>query len=336
MKTKVKLRELNEYVEISITSKNKPDISKDIVAKWQRIIDLIAAVFDVPAGLIMKVTKKDMEVFLKSSNKDNPYPQHGKDHLGHGLYCETVLGTNQPLLIDNALKYHDWENNPDVKIDMISYYGLPIKWPDGTFFGTICVLDRQEKQYNDKHKSLLKQMKESMETDLKMLELQNKLYHMSMTDALTDVYNRRYLVEQLSKWLKDLKTQQNLFSVVMFDIDHFKRVNDEFGHLIGDKVLISIARIFKDALLDDDFIARFGGDEFVLCLKNKDKTTSKALVDDLITEITTNSHLKPYHIHLSYGIACIDKKETDIDQIIALIDGEMYKIKHHNLISKAE
>ncbi len=330
MKTKVKLRELNQFVEINITSEDKPHISSDVIEKWQRTIDLIAAIFDVPAGLIMKVTQEDMEVFLKSSNKDNPYPAHGKDHLGHGLYCETVLGTDQPLFIDNALKYHDWENNPDVKINMISYYGLPIKWPDNSFFGTICVLDYREKMYSEKHKALLQQMKESMETDLKMLVMQSELYQMSILDALTGVYNRRYLSETLNQWLDELKHGLAFFSVVMLDIDHFKKVNDQFGHLAGDQVLIRLSAIIQEIIESDDFIARFGGDEFVVCLKDKNRENSQSLLSKISQRVKIDPQLKPYRIHMSYGIACIQDSHTDIEKIIALIDSEMYKIKHQN------
>ncbi len=328
MKTKVKIRELNKFVEVNITSEDKPQISKHVIEKWQRIIDLIAAVFDVPAGLIMKITKEDMEVFLKSSNKENPYPAQGKDRLGHGLYCETVLGTSQPLFIDNALKYHDWENNPDVKINMISYYGLPIKWPDDSFFGTICVLDRREMKHNEKHKALIEQMKDSMETDLDMLMLQSELYKTSIADALTGVYNRRYLSDTLQQWIYELKDQSTFFSVVMLDIDHFKQVNDQFGHLAGDQVLIRLSTLIQTLLDKEDFIARFGGDEFVVCLKNKDRQVSELLISNLIQKVKTDEQLKPYQIQLSYGVACIREKEINIEKIITLIDDEMYRIKH--------
>ena len=75
MKTKVTLREENRKVEVSITSSNKPNVDELIMEKWQNIIDLIADIFGVPAGLIMKITNTNMEVFLRSRNKENPYPE---------------------------------------------------------------------------------------------------------------------------------------------------------------------------------------------------------------------------------------------------------------------
>ncbi|HKJ99831.1 MAG TPA: hypothetical protein VJ959_13005 [Desulfotignum sp.] len=131
----VLLRQERITKNVNITGLEKPKIEDIVVKKWQKIIDLTAKIVDVPSGLIMQITEDSMKVFLKSNNKGNPYQKGGSDSLGHGLYCETVIGNNAELLVDNALKYQEWKENPDVKLNMISYYGLPITWPDKDFFG---------------------------------------------------------------------------------------------------------------------------------------------------------------------------------------------------------
>jgi GAF domain-containing protein len=67
------------------------------------------------------------------------------------------------------LKYEEWKENPDVKLNMISYFGLPITWPDQNFFGIICVLDNKENAYNDTFKQLISEFKTSIEKDLELL-----------------------------------------------------------------------------------------------------------------------------------------------------------------------
>lgn len=165
----VLLRQERITKSVSITSTEKPDIEELVVKKWQKIIDLTAKIVNVPSGLIMQITENSMQVFLKSNSKGNPYPEGGSDSLGHGLYCETVIGNNAELLVDNALKYEEWKDNPDVKLNMISYYGLPITWPDNDFFGTICVLDNKENIYGDTFKELISEFKISIEKDLELL-----------------------------------------------------------------------------------------------------------------------------------------------------------------------
>jgi c-di-GMP phosphodiesterase len=167
--TKVFLREENRGISVKITGDDKPLVSGAITEKWQLIINTIAKILKIPAGLIMKINQNNIEVFLASESEGNPYKKSASDSLGHGLYCETVIGRNQPLVIENALKNEIWKDNPDVKINMISYIGLPLKWPDGEVFGTICVLDKKAIPGNQDYLDLMSHMKSLIESDLKDL-----------------------------------------------------------------------------------------------------------------------------------------------------------------------
>ncbi len=169
-KAQVFLREKQEYMEKLINPDFSELVDEEMLQKWQKMINLVADIYDVKAGLIMRITEENMEVFLRSENEDNPYPKDGKDHLGHGLYCETVIGENGKLSVENSLNTDIWKDNPDVQLDMISYLGLPIKNPDDTYFGTICVLDNKTMKYSQKYHDLLEEFCSSIEKDLKFLK----------------------------------------------------------------------------------------------------------------------------------------------------------------------
>ncbi len=168
-KVRVKLRSDGSFQEVPITSEDKPKIEEQVKKSWQNLVNLIAAFTKVRAGLIMEITEKAMQVFLMSENESNPYQVGGNDYLCHGLYCETVIGTDDELSVVDARQLEAWKDNPDVDIDMISYFGLPLKWPDGEFFGTICVLDDQAMTLSDDQKLLLREFKASIEKDLALL-----------------------------------------------------------------------------------------------------------------------------------------------------------------------
>lgn len=108
-------------------------IEQSVVEKWQDILDMITDILAVPSGLIMRLHANEIEVFAKSRNIENPYEVNEKASLGLGLYCETVIGTDQRLLVPDALDDKIWCDNPDVELDMIHYLGLPLKWPNGDF-----------------------------------------------------------------------------------------------------------------------------------------------------------------------------------------------------------
>ena len=147
---------------------NKPEIQEDIFNSWQRIVDMMAKISDVPAVLIMKAEPPFLEVFISSQSQDNPYNPGDKEKMS-GLYCEHVIKTGEKLNIANALKDENWKDNLGIDLGMISYLGIPIYWPDGDIFGTICILDTKERNYSQEIIDLIEKFKELIESHLKRI-----------------------------------------------------------------------------------------------------------------------------------------------------------------------
>lgn len=150
-------------------------IPDEMSSGWQVIVNLLAEIISVPAALIMRVHKDHIEVFTANNNRTHPYRIGDKECLGHGLYCETVINENRQLLVPNASTDEKWCNNPDMKFGMLAYCGLPLRWPNGKFFGTICVLDNSENPFNQTYQQLLMSFRDSIEAQLKTV-FQN--YHL--------------------------------------------------------------------------------------------------------------------------------------------------------------
>jgi len=145
-------------------------IDAETIESWQRIVDLMAEMLDVPAGLVMRVTSEDIEVFVSSHTEGNPYDVGDKEHLlESGLYCEHVIKTRAPLHVPDALADPTWDHNPDIKLSMIAYHGHPIASPDGGMFGTICVLDSQPHDLTARYDRLIQGFKSYIEQNLELL-----------------------------------------------------------------------------------------------------------------------------------------------------------------------
>ena len=163
--------------------------------KLQSIVDIMASLIKVPAGLIMRLDGEYIEVFVSSNTPGNPYKVGVKEHFANsGLYCEAVINSNALLLVPNALKDPNWGNNPDVKLNMISYLGLPITLPSGKPFGTICLLDNKENHYCSDYVKLLTQFRDLVEDHFRIVE--NKInqtraetYKASIRTMMTIVNN---------------------------------------------------------------------------------------------------------------------------------------------------
>ncbi|MGD8116604.1 sensor domain-containing phosphodiesterase [Vibrio sp. TRT 29B02] len=155
-------------------------IPDEMSSGWQVIVNLLAEIISVPAALIMRVHKEHIEVFSVNNNNANPYHIGDKEGLGQGLYCETVINENRLLLVPNASKDSQWQNNPDMKFGMLAYCGLPLRWPNGKMFGTICALDNIENPFNQTYQQLLMSFRDSIEAQLKTV-FQN--YHLQQLNS---------------------------------------------------------------------------------------------------------------------------------------------------------
>jgi GAF domain-containing protein len=193
------------------------------LGKWQSVVDIVAELLTVPAGLIMRCQGSEIEVLVASASPGNPYHPGEKELLpGSGLYCETVIKTRRMLLVPNALQDEKWRNNPDIKLGMISYLGYPIFLPQGEIFGTICVLDIKGNAYAETHKKLLLEFKELIEAHLELL-----FTAASLQDALIQVQTLQGLLP-ICAHCKKIRDDQNNWQPLEFFIS--QRSGAKFSH----------------------------------------------------------------------------------------------------------
>jgi diguanylate cyclase (GGDEF)-like protein len=145
---------------------------------------------------------------------------------------------------------------------------------------------------------------------------------LSVKDGLTDVYNRRFLKMYLKNKTSLANRSYDKFSLVMIDIDHFKRYNDTKGHLAGDELLRKMCELFKEAVREEDVIFRYGGEEFVIYLAHTDKPGA-ALVAERISSVI-NLYMPTT---VSMGVATFPDDGTDLEELVSKADGALYKAK---------
>jgi PAS domain S-box-containing protein len=140
------------------------EVPAEIIRKWQEFVNLLAEIMHVPSASIMRADPPHIKVFVSSTSKGNPCEPGALDT---GPYCDTVMRTGQPLLVPDARENEAWKENPHVKLGMISYLGVPIGWPDGRLFGTICVRDNKRNEYSEVYLKLLLHFRDMLQADLK-------------------------------------------------------------------------------------------------------------------------------------------------------------------------
>jgi len=170
----------------------------------------------------------------------------------------------------------------------------------------------------------------------KLREANHQLHILSITDGLTQILNRRALLERLEEELYRASRENAFFSLVMLDIDHFKRVNDKYGHQAGDKVLVEVVNRVKSKLRPYDIIGRYGGEEFVVGIFGADKEMGINKAEDFrrcIDEKEFEYNDKKLKISISLGISYqkIEDSKSDISQLLDDLskkaDGALYRAK---------
>lgn len=147
------------------------------------------------------------------------------------------------------------------------------------------------------------------------------------TDALTGAFNRQGLEEAMKLGLADWRQQQKPLSIVMLDLDHFKAINDTFGHTQGDRVLSEVSALIKQCIRHTDVFARWGGEEFILLCRNTRLTEAQHIAEKLRERIHRQKIGPENNLSASFGVATIRPGES-LDQIFNRVDQAMYQAKH--------
>jgi diguanylate cyclase (GGDEF)-like protein len=173
---------------------------------------------------------------------------------------------------------------------------------------------------------------ESLALAIANLRLRETLRHQALRDPLTGLFNRRYLTDSLERELERAESLDRPLSVVMFDIDFFKRFNDEFGHDSGDAMLSSLGALLKKHTRATDIVARYGGEEFALVMTDADADFAHDRVDALRQEVAAlavkHNGRSLGSVSISAGISVYPRDGDSPDDLFKVADTALYEAKH--------
>ena len=158
---------------------------------------------------------------------------------------------------------------------------------------------------------------------------QKQLYESALRDGLTNTFNRRYFLDRLNGEMRFAKRHQSLLALLFMDLDHFKKINDSYGHPAGDRVLAEVSTLISSMLRGEDVFARYGGEEFAVACRGIDLVGAEALAARIILAVRD---LRIQHagrtimVTVSIGVA-VDVALPDVHSLIAAADAAMYEAK---------
>lgn len=158
----------------------------------------------------------------------------------------------------------------------------------------------------------------------------SKLFNIATSDSLTKLYNKRYIISELENQYKIAKRNNRIFSLIMFDIDNFKKVNDKYGHIAGDEFLKNVSSYITMNLREQDIAGRFGGEEFLIILPETEIEGATILADRIREKIEKSKIVYRGHkvkATISAGISQFNISYNNIEELLEITDKALYKAK---------
>jgi diguanylate cyclase (GGDEF)-like protein len=213
--------------------------------------------------------------------------------------------------------------------DMPSLLVLPLLVHERAL-GTLVLGSRRKSAFGDSVRPTLEVLASHVAVSLANARMLARLEEMATLDGLTGLYNKRALIEVGSQKLKSAKRFQKPLSLLVCDIDHFKKVNDTYGHDVGDVVIKGFADVLKRVKRDTDAVGRFGGEEFVIVCEETDEAGAQLLAERIRSELEAvkfHSELGTLQVTCSVGVAPFGSAGGSWEQLFKATDEALYASK---------
>lgn len=293
--------------------------------RFDRVTRLARRLFGVPISLVSLIDE-DRQWFKSAQGLDVSETSREVSFCGH------AINQGGLFIVPNVLTDERFHDNPLVTgaPNIRFYAGYVLKIRQGINIGTLCLIDSKPREMDEEDQQLLQDLGEMIEQEIKSIQL-------ATLDELTMISNRRGFMTLVDHSLKICRRNKLPLSIVLFDLDKFKTINDTYGHHEGDLVLVSFARIMLECFRDCDVIARLGGDEFVVMLLDSDEARIGVVLERFrIAAANAGKKLdKPYQIEYSVGVANFPH-DTDesIEKMIQAADNAMFDNKKEGAIAR--
>ena len=227
-----------------------------------------------------------------------------------------------------------------------SFAGTPLRNPHGQRFGTLCLLDTKPRIFSEREIDLLSSMASIVSNDIclrsaaryavrDLIEAEQDkchLYDLAMTDELTSALNRRSFFYLSEREMRRRARHKTAMSVIMLDIDHFKQVNDIYGHAIGDEVIKRLSNAISESAREEDIFGRLGGEEFALVLPDTGLKGAAVLAERLrkaAATLTFQAGPKAFQITISLGVDEPSLNDASINEALDRADQALYRAKQN-------
>jgi len=283
-----------------------------------RIARLIRDIFGVPVALVTVIDAHRQ--WYKSC-----FGLEATEVARQESFCRFTIRQNNPIIVPDAREDARFAENPNVVgPPFVRFYaGVPLTTPDGHNIGTICAIDFRPRQFTDREVAIFRDLAKVAMDELALRQL-------ASVDSLTGALARRAFKEEGARSIALAQRHRHNLACVAFDLDHFKRVNDTYGHAAGDSVLASAVDVVRRHLRKSDIVGRLGGEEFAILLPHTAHAEAIEVAEKVRQALQRQAHTasnQRFNVTASFGVAALDRDTGDIDGLLGRADAALYRAK---------
>ncbi|MFC1850906.1 diguanylate cyclase [candidate division CSSED10-310 bacterium] len=324
-----KLDELSVIIEAGRTITSTLNLDEVV----NSIMDMITNLIKAEAWSLLLVDEKTNELYFKAARGSKGKNLHEfRLKFGQGI-AGWVAKEKKALLVNNVQSDPRFYKEIDLqtKFTTRSILCAPVIFK-GRVFAVIEIINRLDKQpFDKKDLSIISFLLDGAAIAIENARLYNKAEELAVTDDLTSLYNARYLNQVLETELLRSKRYKSEVSFIFMDLDYFKQVNDNYGHMVGREVLKEVAALMKKHFRETDLLARYGGDEFVIVLPETGTTETFKLAEKMRTKLGEHIFLTKLRLKIkltaSFGIATYPIHAQTKEELILMADKAMFHAK---------
>ncbi len=319
------LQEIAQKLSKSLESSKVLDILSDIAPKAFNFHLLVLILYGDNQKPVIHRTILSGEY----ENTDKFAYLNGAEVSLDGSLAGLVIEKNHWVIKQQKIKTPFFFKNERWLGNFQSFFGVPLH-KDENVSGELVLMSKNQSEYPEEHTEPVIFLADLISVALEKAKLYQETKALSIRDGLTGAFNHKHFQEKLIKELQRAKRSGNHFSLLMFDIDHFKGFNDNYGHQTGDRVLKHISEIIMNNVRSIDTFARYGGEEFIIILPDTEKKDAISVAEKLRVIIEKKPLIikeNIYSVTISIGCAIFPFDGEDKDTLISKADKALYKAK---------
>ena len=292
-----------------------------------QILVQLAKVVPYFSAAINLIEGEDVRIVAGRGFPDSSKIIDRKFHANDSLLMEAYR-TSRPLILADAQQhatFQNWADDPEVR----GWMGVPLI-ARGQVIGFLTIDHHEMNAYQKEHAALAQAFANEVAIAIENARLFQEVQILAITDPLLGIYNRRHFYQLANEEFKRFKRYHAHFSMVMFDLDHFKDVNDKFGHQAGDQVLRHVVARCQENLREQDIFGRYGGEEFVILTHQADNQAARQVADrlrEVLAERPIRHGNHQVSISASFGVCELTEDCPDLDELINRADQALYTAK---------